>query len=797
MRHTRILVAVFLATAALILPVGAASALSASAVPNGGFVDSIVWSQQPSRTQALADLRAGNLDLYTGMFNSQADIAEIHSSRDLKAVDAFGSEFDLWLNPVPVSDPSQFNPFALQDVRRALNFLIDRDHVNREFFDGSGVTHTAIFHSRSSEVARNPFFYEDIERAHQFDPSRAKEMISGAMTAAGASFDGTWRWQGNPIVVKFIQRVEDVRFQIAAYVAAQLESAGFTVDLVPMTAGPAFNLVYFGPPDTGEWMVYTEAFAAISAAPWRDDWLAFFHTTLSGESIWFSYSESPELLDVALRLLDGQYTTAEERTALIETGVPLAIAESVRVWLVATGSYAASSAVTGVVHDSGGGLLSPFASRTARFESPGGTLRIGQPSLLFTPFQPWRGLRTGPDAVVRNTFSDSGLVRHPHTGAFTPMRAEFNVETAGPFGLLSVPTDAIVFDTSANAWASVPPESAATSKVSFDYTFGNWHHGVPVTMNDVLEQVALLSRRHHGDIAARDSGALDFSEFQLASAFRGLRVVDADTIEIYLDFWHLDPAEIAGVADLWPQVPWEVAELAMATVLHDHTRLSSQAAFGQGRTWIDLSRGRTLAFMDNEISTANVTTAGPGVTRPPGFEGRISQAEAESRWAAITSWRTTQGHYYPGSGPYVLQSVDFNTRQVVTNRFADYPFGADRWDSFLDPSVPDLEVEADDDVEPGDEGEVEIETSSDDEPFNDLALRFRIVREADQAVLLTGQPTASDEGEWTIEMSPSFTSTLAPGRYRVDVAASSRVAPYTVVASTTFVVESEDDDGDD
>ena len=780
-----------LAAVVLLPPVTTAKPAPPPPVPMGGFVDSIVWVPQPSPTRALSDLDSGAMDLYTGVVARSADLASLRANPNLRPVEAYGRDYDLWVNPVAISDPSRFNPFSLQPVRQALNYLVDRNAINADFFHGQGVPHAALWHSRQPEPARHPFFFADLERAYGFDPDRARTMIRTAMTEAGATFDGTWRWQGNPIVVRLIQRVEDVRFDLAGYVATQLESAGFSVELVPMSAGQAFPVVYFGPPDTGAWMVYTESFQQPWVSVWPDEWLADFHTFFGGETIWQFHSPPQELQDVAERLFFTEYNSQDERRGLIETGAPLAIEDSVRVWLVASTTYAASNRVSTFVHDSANGFGSLFTPRTARFATPGGTLRIGQVFQVAQAYQPWRGWTdTSLDGLIGNTFTDVGVAPHPHTGQFIPIRAAFATTTAGPSGTIDVPSDAIVYDTSTNTWTSVASGTTSRSKVTFDYTFGNWHHGVPITMDDVLAQVALIARRDHGDISSRDPSAADFSDARFQSLFRGLRPLDSDTLEVYVDSWSLNPSVTADLADVWPKVPWEVGELAMATVLRDQTRVAFNSALNSGLTWLDLSRGDSLGFMDQALSDGTIVTSGSGVTRPPGFSGFIDQTEAEARWAAISGWRTSRGHYFPSNGPYVLQSIDSGTRQVVLNRFASYPFRADRWDALIGPPIVEVAIKPIDNVNPGDPLSVRLTTAVGGKPWNDAILEYRIVRESDRAVMGQGVPTFAGSGRWRIDISSSFTASLSPGRYLVEIAASTPVAPYVVIASRTFTVES-------
>src|SRR5207247_704758 len=113
--------------------------------------------------------------------------------------------------------------------------------------------------------------------------------------------------------------------------------------------------------------------------------------------------------------------------------------ESVRVWLVASETQVYSDRVTSVVTDLNGGLWSPFSMRTARFSTPGGTLHVGNRVNFVSPWQPWQGFAFLYDWIVRDTFSDPGVADHPHTGAYIPIRAEFESTTAGPNASLAVP----------------------------------------------------------------------------------------------------------------------------------------------------------------------------------------------------------------------------------------------------------------------------------------------------------------------------------------------------------------------
>ena len=772
--------------------------------PMGGFVDSMLWSAQPSEAQALLDLQSGALDVYAYPLKTAGDILSAHQNPNLRTIDSFGTEDNLFVNPVPVNQslaPGVFNPFAVPEIRQALNYLLDRDYINAQIFGGYGAGHSALWNPASPEAARDPFFFHDLNRQYGYNYSRAHDMVFAALNASGATYsNGNWSWQGHPIVVNIVQRVEDQRFQIGQYVASQIQTLGLQANLIPKSGGGAFQIVYNGPPDTGAWMLYTEGWAYTGLVRWPDEDLDFFYNGGEGSTIWYTaggpYHPPQELSDIAVRLRDRNYSSVEDRQRLVERGQALALNESVRVWLVASETQVYSDRVTNVVTDLNGGLWSPFSMRTARFSTPGGTLHVGNRVNFVSPWQPWQGFAFLYDWIVRDTFSDPGVAVHPHTGAYIPIRAEFESTTAGPNGSLAVPPDAQVYNPSSGAWEAVAPGTNARSEVTFNYTFGNWHHGPAMDMNDVLYDVALIARRAAGDVAAHDPDALDAHDRAFASMFRGLRVVDSDTLEVYVDFWHPDPSFIAAAADVWPRTPWEVGELAMLTTLHDHTRVSEATASIDGLDVIDLTKGNTVGFMDNEIASGNVTTSGPGVTRPAGFSGLISQADAEARWSSLQTWRANKLHYFPSNGPFYLDTltpsmIAANQAQVTND--PNYPFPATRWDDLLQTPVPSLSISPIADVVIGDPAQVHLTTDVAGQPYDNATVLYRIIEPAHETVLQTGQAVRSGPGAWDVDLLPAFTANLSEGTYRFEAAATSTEASLTTYANRTFNVTSSTD----
>src|SRR3989442_8543653 len=756
--------------------------------PMGGIVDQVQWFTQRDASQALLQLDTNQMDIYAGSLITQAQVQAAHADPAIRTTDSYGWDTDLFVNPVPVNQslaPGVFNPFAIREIRQAMNYLIDRNYINEEIFGGYGHPHATIWTNVSPEVTRDPFFFRDLNRENEPNYTRAHAMVSDGLNASGATYNVTaWFWHGNPITINVIERVEDRRHLIGQYVSTQLRALGLQVNEVVVNGASALGIVYSGPPDTGAWMLYTEASVSTNLPAWPDGDLAYWDCGGEGSPIWMLYVPPPALQAVCAKLANGNYTSVAERKALVERGAQLALNESVRVWLLADEPFVYSTRVTGRISGFNEGPWNALSIRNALFGTPGCTLRVGDRLFLVSPWQPWEGFTLVYDQIVGSAFMDSGVTTHPYTGEYIPVRAAFQIATAGRNGTLSVPSNATVFNTTTNTWVSVGPGITAASEVTFNYTFGNWHHAVAMNMNDVLYGVSLIARRARGDVAAHDPDAVGAHDRTFDRLFRGLQVENSTTMKIFIDYRHLDPSFIAATADVWPTTPWEVGELAMATVIRDHTRVSQNSASNDGLRVIDLTQGATISFMDNELASGNITTG----WRPPGFSGLISSAEAQARWSALQSWRTSYGNYFPSNGPYMLTAVDPVNRQAVLSNFTSYPLAPNHWDSLLSPAVPSLAIAPIANVGIGWKAQVDISTSLGGQPYNNATVWYRIVQPNTTVVLLSRQANRTGPGSWVADLNASFTGNLNPGSYDFEAAAVGREASEAVFANRTFLV---------
>ena len=132
--------------------------------------------------RAPLDLEAGEMDLY--YFNLKIAAArELRDKEGIQLYEAPASTISLILNPAPAPE-GRLNPFAIKEVRQAMQRLIDREFVTREIYQGQA---SPMY----TNVASTDFDYltvfDVIQQADlSYDPEYARQQIAEAMTEAGA-----------------------------------------------------------------------------------------------------------------------------------------------------------------------------------------------------------------------------------------------------------------------------------------------------------------------------------------------------------------------------------------------------------------------------------------------------------------------------------------------------------------------------------------------------------------------------------------------------------------------------------
>ena len=274
-----------MAVTALLLAAGAfAIPQHAAAQPFGGYADTLVFSVVP-QDQAVASVSSGEIDMYAFPLEGASDKQAARDDPNINVMEALGGFRGMLVNPVAPADGS-FNPFTIREIREAMHWAYDREFVVNEIAGGFPMTIPYV--RTEPEYVHDAAFFAALETQYSYDPARAKAQVDQAMSIVpGASFDSAtnqWLFDGNQIEVIIVARIEDIRFEIGAYVATEVEALGFTPVLDPSTFVEALDKVYFGDAKLGLWNMYTEGWGGALGA--------------------FDDTRSPFLLQRRLRELD-------------------------------------------------------------------------------------------------------------------------------------------------------------------------------------------------------------------------------------------------------------------------------------------------------------------------------------------------------------------------------------------------------------------------------------------------------------------------------------------------------------
>lgn len=771
---------------------------AAQVVPQGPWIDQITFSEEVDRSKGLSSIIAGDQDTIMFDITAIADKERAEASPELTRFGAFGFLDELTFNPVDFRADLPRNPFAIQEVREAMNWVIDRDFIVREVYGGFAVPRFTILHPRSAEYGRAIADILPLEEKYAYDPARGKDQIFAALTGAGWSIgaDGFWHDPEGRLVTIIGQiRIEDERIFLGAYYADVLEGLNFKLDRQfgpsAVTAGTAYGTTA----SDGMWHYYTAGWIRTANTAFDDGdplmWTAcgegFMPWCTSGE-----YTVSPTLLDISETLAFGLYTSVEERQALMGQAIELALVENYRIFIDNRQSlFVHNNRMSNVILDLFGGFTSYVSLRAANVPADPitglRTSRILNLQMFEDGWSPWIQGGWLYDAVQRRVMTDPGLWVHPHTGLAYGVRTQFTVETAGPTGTLAIPSDAIVYDTTTNSWPQVSTGTTATSKVTLDMTLGDWHHGMPFGMVDILNGLRMQYRRVEGDIAL-NSGLTDLAgptlKFFITDQLKGVRVVDADTLEVYLNFWHPNDGEIALTADLWTTMPWEAAELGAELLLNGQAGLSRSDHQGLGIPWLDMTKGDSLPLLAAQLATQSAAN-----NIPAGMESFITAADATARWAALNTWVTNTGNFWPSNGPFVLDTVDTPNRQVIFKADRNYPFMADHFDALATIGIPTVSFTPTPPVVfAGTPAIFDFSVSIGLTPTDDITTEFFLRDVSTGEFIDTGTATRLGTGSYRIELPASQTEQLLLGNFEVITLVVSNTASVPSISRSPFLI---------
>ena len=749
----------------------------------GTYVDTIQFIQYLDESTAIEEVKKKNLDIYYSRI--PAELIQNTDTQNLQIFYTTGGSFSILVNP---AQGQEFNPFYHQKVRFALNYLVDRKLIVDELMSGYGVTMTSNYGPYDPDFLN---IVSELEKFHfRYNPELANQMITDVLVEAGAQkTGGKWLYDGKPVTVTFFIRNDDpVRKSIGEVISSELEKIGFTVRKDFGDLNKAFVLVYGSDPAELKWSLYTEGYAGRSAfvkydplglaqmyAPWYSNMPGF-----NNPQYWNYKNE--KLDDLTQKIYSSNYTSYEQRAELIRQATAEGVNESVRIFLAAKiDPFVVNKDVDGVINDFGGGIQTRFTPINSRTDSD--TLKIGVKQIYQGAWNPVRGLGDAYSKNIWDVLYDPGIFKNPYSGQNFAVRQNWKVDTAGPEGKLDVPEDAINWDPTQQKWVTMNSKKA-TSKITYDLMWSNWHNGQKMDMNDILYSVYF--GQEWGSEPAENDKTFDPEYTPTASqsvkTLIAIRPIDENTIEVYVDYWHFDESEIADWGGVWVIMPWEVMAAMEQAVIDGKASFSRTDSQAKSLNWFSLIIPRDAQIVSNYLQEFSES----GFVPPSLKDYDVNYS---SRYTSTIQWIKQKNHAVISNGPFYLESYSPEARTMTVKAFDDqsYPYKAGYWSKFEDVALPQItSIDVPDKLVRGQTLQIPINT----EFATDL---YYFVNDASGAKVANGIVPVADNSA-TISLDSQTTQSMALGGNDIKVyAVSDSVFKPDIYTTSLLVVDSIDE----
>jgi hypothetical protein len=298
--------------------------------------------------------------------------------------------------------------------------------------------------------------------------------------------------------------------------------------------------------------------------------------------------------------------------------------------------------------------------------------------------------------MVVYTFLSLSILSEP----LVERRAPAQPTAAAAPEVLTIPEDALLPEPGTGRLQPVGPGRSARSKLTYRVLGSAFHDGTRTTFADLLYAYMFAYRwAVRGDVEAQFDPAVAAATAPLRQRLAAVRVSGVDTasksfrigdvnfirelfaIDVYADMPPEDPEQDAVFAPPWSTLPWHLMVLMEEAVGRGWAAFSQAEAARRGVEWLDLVRS-------DEIKTrlaALVDQFERKAFRPEILQALVSADDARKRWAALSAFYRSHGHFLVTNGPYQLKSWSGESASLEVFRDLSYPLGVGSYDTYAIP----------------------------------------------------------------------------------------------------------------
>jgi peptide/nickel transport system substrate-binding protein len=248
----------------------------------GPIVDKIYINVRMKEEIGLKDAAEGLTDIFFWGVSGPTIMGLDQATRDkLDIYSVPSGSWSLNFNPIPnappyivkVEEKEYFNPFAIREVRFAMNDLINRQYIVDEILGGAGGPQFAMATPGQPGTYKYSLIATRMGMTAEGNEKKALDEIAEALGKAASlpELQGRlvkqgdwWTFDGEPATIKFLIRVDDPdRLKYGQYIANQIEKAGIKVERLLWDRSKCGTIVYNSDPADYKWNIYTEGWGIL------------------------------------------------------------------------------------------------------------------------------------------------------------------------------------------------------------------------------------------------------------------------------------------------------------------------------------------------------------------------------------------------------------------------------------------------------------------------------------------------------------------------------------------------------
>jgi peptide/nickel transport system substrate-binding protein len=821
----------------------------------GELLKEINLEVRTSRSTGIGDTAEGTLDLFMeGVPGKQFEGISESMRQNLGRIRSAGSYNNLYFNPAAsakytcdVGGQRKFNPYSIEKFRYAMNWLVDREKIVEEIYNGyAEVRPTSVVKS----VATYDKYVQPVVEKHGISASgdfeKAKTMITEALESAqgDSELKGElkkmeaddspvgywWAYKGpnedefSPIRPIVMIRVEDERKQIGQYYCDQLEKVGIKPDRKQWDRRKAIQNAWYTDPKDLKWHVYTGGWIAsgnsyferFSSFQMYAPFYGYMPGGFAGETAW-KYKQE-ELDKYGSKIQSGELETVEGYWETFQKCIDLGVEESVRVFLTTTFNYYPynNKQVVSFVPDGKIGWSSMWTARTMKTKD--GVLDTAEFASQGNLFMDnWNYIGGSTDVYSQRLLRlmrDTSYWMDPQTGLNRPIRSEWtNIEKDYSYEEgelkrgIEVPEDAVYYDTKDEKWKKVESGTMAATSATYQWKFSKFHDGHMMDDTDLVASWAFDKEWSYKDGEDDRKFNSGFSG-QTKPFFENVKGVvwhGDGKFTVYGDYTFPADSMIGMYYNIDVFKPWEIDYAAGELVASEEPSPVLEASYtweeSEGSKWVHfISENQGKDFRAKLESMKENFNVPPYLKEENNSPAPITSEELSEEVDSVNEFYDEYGHFYPAQGPFVLTNYDAQNKVMNFERFdrivdnPEYPFSWDYWaENMKFVSLTIGNIQAPTNMPRGSDFEVSISAektqtypTEESSPAEEGNVEVRLL--SDGKLIHSAKAELSEPGEFTATIPADATLGLEAGAYELKVVGSLPGQEASLVESTTTIV---------